>query len=232
MVDRARILRGIENLDRCSANVLVFVVDQRHDGIDDSGAADFGERIAGARAHPPVVVFDRGQQVLDRVRIAYLVENLDGGTPRVFRLVLQRIDQILDGVRMICVDQDVDRLVLHVEVRIRQHVRHLVDIDIAAAGGQSGQRRAAHHLVWILELHLKGIGDFRFVELGQQVHQVHLDDRIFAAHARDQIGHHIRFNNLFDNLEDGRFFFRLTFVGPAQQLVHAQVLFVNAQHLD
>jgi hypothetical protein len=56
-------------------------------------SADLAECVAGAAAHPPVVVLDGLQQVLDRLGVADLVQYLDGGAARVLVLVLQHLDE-------------------------------------------------------------------------------------------------------------------------------------------
>ncbi len=98
--------------------MLVFVVDQFEHSVDDTRAADLGQRVGGARAHPPVAVLQHRQQVFDRVGIADLVEHFHRGAAGVFVLVLQRGDQVSDGIRMIQPHQDLDRLVLYIDVRI------------------------------------------------------------------------------------------------------------------
>ena len=100
-------------------------------GVDDLGAADLAQRIAGTAAHPPVVVLDRLQQVLDRLGVADLVQHLDRRAARVFVLVLQHRDQVLDRFGIIGADQHVDGAVLH------------VDLGVLAAAGRPSRRRSA-----------------------------------------------------------------------------------------
>ena len=53
VIDCAFVLGGrVEDLDRGPANLLVLVVDQRHDRIDDLGSADLGQCVAGAANVP------------------------------------------------------------------------------------------------------------------------------------------------------------------------------------
>ena len=59
------------------------------------GAADLGQRIGGAFAHPPVVVAGGADQVVDGALVLGLVEDLDGGAADVVVLVA---DQVQDGV--------------------------------------------------------------------------------------------------------------------------------------
>ena len=71
-----------------------------------------------ARAHPPVVVLDGPEEVLDRVRVTDFVQDLDGRPSRVLGLVFQGRDKILDSVGMVDLDDHVDGLVLHLEIRV------------------------------------------------------------------------------------------------------------------
>jgi hypothetical protein len=59
-----------------------------------------------------------------------------------------------------------------------------------------------------------------------------LDHRITAAHACDKVRNHLGTNHAFDDPEDGRFFLDVEIVRTLQQLMHAQVILVNLQHLD
>ena len=59
-----------------------------------------------------------------------------------------------------------------------------------------------------------------------------LDDRVLATHTSDEVRHHFRPDNILDDLEDGRLFLGVQVVSALQQLVHAQVLLMDAQHLD
>ena len=59
VIDRALILGLVQDLDRRAPDILVLVAHQLEHRIDDFRAADLAERIAGAAAHPPVVVLDR-----------------------------------------------------------------------------------------------------------------------------------------------------------------------------
>ena len=85
--DRALVLGLVQDLDRGAADVLVLVADQLQHRVDDLGAADLAERVAGAAAHPPVVVLDGREQVLHRLGVADLVQDLDRRAARVLVLV-------------------------------------------------------------------------------------------------------------------------------------------------
>ena len=128
-VDRALVLGLVEDLDRGAADVVVLVAHQLQHGVDDLRAADLAERIGGAAAHPPVAVLDRLQQILHRLGVADFVEHLDGGAARVLVLVLEHLDEKTDGVRIVRLDDDVDRLVLDVDLRIPQQRTDALDVD-------------------------------------------------------------------------------------------------------
>ncbi len=79
LLDRALVLRLVEDLDGGTAHVLVLVLHEGEHGLDDARAADLAERVGGAAAHPPVAVLQRAEQVAHRVRVADFVEHFDGG---------------------------------------------------------------------------------------------------------------------------------------------------------
>ena len=65
-------------------------------------AADLAERVGGAAAHPPVVVVRRASSSsLHRLGVADFVEHFHGRAARVFVLVLEHRDQVLDGLRIV-----------------------------------------------------------------------------------------------------------------------------------
>ena len=232
MVLGAITLRGIENLDCSAPYLFVFIADKFDDGVDHPGPADFRKRVPGARANPPVVVLDRAEQVLDRIFAAYLIEDFDCSATGVFGLILERRDEKLDRIRVVGLDQHVDGLALDVQIGIREDAGNLFYVYFVAARANGAQRCAAHHLVRILELHLERLVDLGLVELGEQVHQVDLDDRVLAAHAGDQVGHHVGPDRVLDDLEDRRLFLRVAVIGALQQLVNREVLLVHAQYFD
>jgi hypothetical protein len=133
VVDGTFVLCRVEDLDRGAAYFLVFIVDQRHHGVDDLGPADFRQRIASARAHPPVIVLEDFQQLLDRVDVADLVQHLHRGPARVLGLVLERIGEVCDRLRMVDVNHHFNGLVLHVEIGVLEQLRHGGDIHVLAA---------------------------------------------------------------------------------------------------
>ena len=70
VAERALVLGGVENLHRGAAHELVVVAEDLQHGVDHFGPADRAERIGGAHAHPPVLVLQREQEILDRVGVA------------------------------------------------------------------------------------------------------------------------------------------------------------------
>ena len=83
----------------------------------------------------------RLEQVLHRVRVADLVQHLDRGAAGVLVLVLQHLDQVLDGLGMVGLDDDVDGLVLHVDLGIAQQRAQPLHVDGAVHALQRGERR-------------------------------------------------------------------------------------------
>ena len=133
---------------------------------------------------------------------------------------------------MVHLHQHVHGLALYVEVGVLQEPRHRRQIDRGAPFRERAERRAADHLVRILELDLQRLADFRTVEFAEQVDQVHFHDRVLAAHAGHQVRHHLRFDHRFDDLEQRRLFLDVELVGALQQLVHRQIVFVDLQDFD
>ncbi len=133
---------------------------------------------------------------------------------------------------MIDLNHHVDGLVLHVEIGILKQFGDGGDIYIAAARGEGAQRRAANHLVGVAQLDLQRRVDIRAVEFLEQIDQVNLYHGIAATHARDEVRNHLRPDHALDDPEDGRLLLDVEVVGALQQLVHAQVLLVDLQHLD
>ena len=155
------------------------------DGVDDSRAADFTERVGRPAANPPVAILERFQQIFDRPRVPDLVQPLDGRAARVLVLVLQDLDQIADSVRMIRLGDDIDRLVLDVDLGILQQRTDPFDVDRSIHPLQRRQRRAANQLVGIPQQALQGGLYFRGVVPGEQVDDVNAGDGIFAVHSSE-----------------------------------------------
>ena len=88
----------------------------------------------------------------------------------------------------------------------------------------------------VIKMHLMNLlarfDDPRINQALEQIHQVHLDDGVLAAHASDQVRNHVGFDRVFNDLEDCGLFLGLAVVGALQQLVDRQVLLVNAQDFD
>ena len=81
-------------------------------------------------------------------------------------------------------------------------------------------------------MHLERVGNFSFIELGQKLHEMNFNDGIFTAHAGNQVRNHLRFERFLNDLEYGRFLFRLALIRMPQQVVNTEVLLVNPQDLD
>ena len=119
-IDGTLVFGRIQDFDRGTANIFIFVLDELQYRIHHLRPTDFRQRIAGSRTYPPVVVLDRRQQILDGIRIADFVQNLDGCPPRIFVLILQRRYQVLDRVGVIDFYQYIHGLVLHIQVGVLQ----------------------------------------------------------------------------------------------------------------
>mgnify|MGYP000184548751 CR=1 FL=1 len=65
-------------------------------------------------------------------------------------------------------------------------------------------------------LGFQGRIDVGSIKARQQVHKVDLDSRILATHTSDQVRHHFRLDDLFNDLEQLTGFFRIDFVGALQ----------------
>ena len=141
-VDGALVLGLVQDLDRGAADVLVLVADQFERRLDHARAADLRQRVGGPAAHPPVVVLDRLQQVLDVLRACR--SRSAPRPPRGGRLrsrPCSTCDQVLDGVRVVGAHDRVDRLLLRLDVRVAQQLAEQADVDVAvrAARGRSAR---------------------------------------------------------------------------------------------
>ena len=127
--DGAFILGLVQDLDRRAPDVLIIVLDQLQHGVDHLGPADLAERVGGTAAHPPVAVGNSLQQVFHGTRIAHFIQDLDRGAARVLVFILQDFDQILDRIRVVCLDDYVNGAVLDLEFRITQQFHHRPDVE-------------------------------------------------------------------------------------------------------
>jgi len=183
MIDRSGILAGVQDFYRSATHVFVFVSDEVENGFDDPFAADSCQGIRRPRADPPVFVGDGLEQMLDVVGRPDLIENLHSRPSRKFILGLESRDEILGGIRMIELDDDVHGLIHDIDVRVEQETADQFDADGAVELGQPHECRLAHQLVVVLELFLEYAVDIFGVEPRDDVDQVHLDDGIFPVHA-------------------------------------------------
>ncbi len=143
---RGRLIRD-EDLDGAAANELVLVFDQRQDGLDDLGAADRAQCVGSPDAHPPVSVPERPQQVLDGAGIPHLIQDLHGGASDVLGLVLEEVEQMMDGFRVVDLDDGLDRFRLHRQVRIPKSLTNGANIHGDAEGSEAFQGSLPHGLV-------------------------------------------------------------------------------------
>ena len=110
---------------------------------------------------------------------------------------------------------------------LQLEVEVFVDVALAVDDVESGTNRCSR----VADVVQRPV-DVVTLESRQQVHQVNLDGRVLAAHAIDQVRHHLFCDDILDDGKQRSLFLRFEFVGPAQQLVHAEVVLVNLQYLD
>ena len=220
--DRALVFRLVENFDGRAANILVLVADELQHGVDDLGTADLAECIGCAAADPPVTILQRVEQVFDRACVPDLVQDFHRRAPRVLVLVLQDLDEIADRLRVVRLDDDVDRLVLNVDLGIFQQRADPLHVDLPVHSLQRRQGGATDQLVGILQqplqrrLHLGG------VESGQDVDDVDARDRIFAVNTAEQLRNRMIVGDLANDAEEGGLLVRLLCVGGGQEVAHAE----------
>ncbi len=70
-----------------------------HQARHGAFAADFGQRVDGAFADPPILVLGRVDQVTDGAIVLGLVQDLDGRAPDVFVLVAHQVQHGFDHLR-------------------------------------------------------------------------------------------------------------------------------------
>ena len=129
----------------------------------------------------------RLQQVLDVVRGAEMVQHFHGGAARVLVLVLQHLDEVLDRVRVVGPDDDVDGVVLHFDLGIAQQLADALDVDRAVHRCRAVSAAARISLFGSLQLRLQRALHAAVVEARQDVDDVHARDRILALDAADQL---------------------------------------------
>ncbi len=195
-------------------------------------AADLAERVRGAAADPPVGVADRLQQVLDRALVADDVQHLDRRAARALGLVLQHLDQVADGVRVLAAAQELDRGVLDVDVGVAQQRRDHRGIHLAAAVGDGAQRRRAHQLVRVLERALQRGAHLGRVEAGEQGDDVRARDGVLAVDARDQFVHGVRVHQLARDPEQGGLLVRVLVVGGVQEVAQVEAVLLRGDDVE
>ena len=200
--DRALVLGLVQDLDGRAANVLILILDQCQDGIDDLRTADLAERVGRASTHPPIAVGDDLEQVFDRLGGAHHVQYLDRRAPRVFILVLEHLDQVLDGLRVIGMYHEVDGLVLHFDLRVAKHAADQWHVERAVHARKRRQRRRADQFVVVLEQLLHGLLYFGEVEARQDLDDVQPCDRILPLDSCDQLVDRGFIGDLGDDLEE------------------------------
>ena len=90
-------------------------------------AADLGERIDRALAHPPVVVVGRLDERLDGALVLRLVENLDGRAADVLVLVADELQHGVDDARAADLAERVGRAAAHPPVAVFERLEQVFD---------------------------------------------------------------------------------------------------------
>ena len=133
---------------------------------------------------------------------------------------------------MVDLYDDIDGLVLNFEVRVPQQPGDLLDVDIAVAVCERPKRGASNHLVRVAERHFQRPVDVLMLEFRQQLDQVNLDERVFAAHAGNKVRHHVLGHDFFNNPEKRPFLLGSHLVGTLQHVMNVQRILVNLENLD
>ena len=232
VVQGALVARLVQDLDRGASHLLVLVRDEFERRADDLRASDLAERVRGAAAHPPVGVADGLQQELDRAFVADDVQHLDRRAARTLGLVLQHLDQVADGLRVLAAAQQFDRGILDIDVRVAQQRRDHRRIHLAAAVGDGAQRRRPHQLVRVLEGPLQRGAHLGSVEPGEQGDDVRARDGVLAVDPRDQFVHAVRVHELACDPEQGGFLVRVLVIGGVQDLAQVEAVLLRCDDVE
>ena len=187
--DRTLVLGLVEYFDGGAADFLVRIARQLQDRVDNLGAADPAQRIARARAHPPVGVLDRGDQELDRLGVANLVQDFHRGATRILVFVAEDWHQMPDGLRIARFDQHLDRAILHFDFRVQQQGANALYFDRTVHLGERPECRGAHQLVAVGELPLQCGTHVAPVEATQDIKDQQARHRVLALQPPEQFGH-------------------------------------------
>src|SRR3954454_1287287 len=231
-VDGPLVLCLVENLNGSASNIIVLVTNELQHSLDDTGSADLAECIRRAAADPPVTVLQRIEQVLDRLGIADLVENLHGRTPGVLVLILQNLDQITNRVGMVGLDDDINRLVLNVDLRVLEQRTDPLNVDRTVHSLERGKRGTPNEFVRVSQLRLKRGLDFRRIEPREQVDDVDARNRVLTPDASDQLRHRTRVCNLADDPEERRLLVGLLLIRRVQQLAYPEAALLRHDHFE
>ena len=232
MRHRGLVLGGIEDLDGGPADLLVVAADQLDHRFDHAAPADLGQRVGGAGAHPPVLVLERVEQILHRVRILHAVEHLDGGAAHLLGLVLEQSHQVDDGAGGVETHQGVDGLVLHVHVAVAQQAAEDVDVQLDAHPGQRLERHQPHLGAAVVEPVHQRVAGVVQVELAEQPHHAETGVDILRRHPADQLGNQGFVGDLFDDLEQRDPLAGREGIGLAQQRGGAEALLARFENLQ
>ena len=114
-------------------------------------AADFGERVHGALADPPVLVLGRLDQEVDRALVLGLVEDLDGGAAHVLVLVADQLDDGVDDARSADLAERIGGARAHPPVVVLDDLQQLLDVARRAEMIQHLDGGAPRVLVLVLQ---------------------------------------------------------------------------------
>ena len=160
------------------------------------------------------------------------VQHLDRGAPGVLILVLEHLDQVFHGLGVIDLDDQVDGLVLHVDLRVAQHGADERHVERPVHARQPRERRGADQLAVVLELLLHGLLDLRQIEARQDVDDVQPRDGILALDPRDQVVDGGFIGDFADDLEQRGALGGLLGIGRLQQLAHRKARLLRRNHVE
>ena len=114
-------------------------------------AADLGERVDGALAHPPVVVARGFDQVADGALVLGLVQDLDRGATDVLVLVADQLERRLDHARAADLGERVGGAAAHPPVVVLDRLQQVLDVRRRADLVQHLDRGATGVLVLVAQ---------------------------------------------------------------------------------
>src|SRR3954468_7204394 len=103
---------------------------------------------------------------------------------------------------MVGLDDDINRLVLNVDLRVLEQRTDPLDVDRAVHSLERGERGTANELVLVAQLRLQRGLPFGRIKPREQVDYVDARNRVLAPDTSDQLRHSTRVRNLADDPED------------------------------